>query len=161
MVETEFEHIVTSIQSLLSLIRTPTSTLPSITKQISAISTIVGKVLLSTESTMSQTGNTALRDRADYVVRNLGECRAKMIDMGKEASAEGEWGGMGGGVVTAKEVKEYKTRLAGLAFAMAREIKDLVRVVEEVDAEVANAAMGGQQQQYYAVGGRDDDEDFS
>jgi hypothetical protein len=159
MVETEFEHIVTSIQSLLSLIRTPTSTLPSITHQISSINMVVGKVLLSTESTMSQTGNATLRDRADHVVRNLGDCRAKMIDMGKEANAEGEWGGMGGGIVTAKEVKEYKTRLAGLAFAMAREIKELVRVVEEVDAEVANAAMGRQQQQYYAVE-EDDDEDF-
>jgi hypothetical protein len=39
--------------------------------------------------------------------------------------------------------KEFKSKLAGLAFDMARETKELVRTVEEVDDEARRAIGAG------------------
>lgn len=113
-VELEFEGIVESIQSLLSVIRSDAE-VPVIQKQIDDIATVVGKVLASTEQSMQQTGNMALRDRGDWIVKNLGDCRLKMLAMAEEDASEN--------LATKAEIKEFKRVLAGLAFEMAREIK--------------------------------------
>lgn len=110
-VETQFEGIVESIQSLLSVIRSD-SEIPAIQIQILEIATVVGKVLDSTEAAMAQTGNGMLRERGDIIVAELGDCRSRMVAMASEEDK-----------VSKAEIKEFKSRLAGLAFRMAKEIK--------------------------------------
>jgi len=73
--------------------------------------------------------NAVLRERGEWIVRNLGGCRDRMVAM-KEAMIRGE------GLDADERVgKESKSKLAGLAFDMARETKELVRTVEDIDNE--------------------------
>jgi len=67
-----------------------------------------------------------LRDRGDWIVKNLGSCRERMLEM-REQIDDGSVGEDVG--------KEFKSKLAGLAFDMARETKELVRTVEDIDNE--------------------------
>jgi len=80
--------------------------------QIFEIADVVGKVVHSTQSSMSLTGNMMLRERGQVTVGKLGDCRTKMLDMADQG--EGVIGNAG---------KEFKGKLAGLSFDMAREIK--------------------------------------
>jgi len=81
-------------------------------RKIFEIADVVGKVVHSTQSSMSLTGNTMLRERGQVTVGQLGDCRTKMLDMADQG--EGVIGIVG---------QEFKGKLAGLAFDMAREIK--------------------------------------
>lgn len=103
--ENQTESIVESIQSLLTLIRGET-TLPTLHDHVEPIATVVAAVVAATRAT-------PLRDRAAWIVDNLATCREKMLAMAGEAE-EDEQG---------KITKGYKSRLAGLAFDMARETK--------------------------------------
>lgn len=70
--------------------------------------------------------NAILKDRAQQVVENLEGCRGRMVEL----AAQGEHMDDGGA-----EEKEFKSKLAGCAFELARETKDLVRTVEEIDLD--------------------------
>lgn len=61
---------------------------------------------------MSQTGNKTLRERADWIVKSLAECRTKMSKMVEEELPD-----------DGSAQKEFNSRLAGHCFAMARETK--------------------------------------
>ena len=69
--------------------------------------------------------NHLLKERAQWVVQNLEGCRSKMLELAGAGGGEEEAGGA--------EAKEFKSRLAGCAFDLARETKELVRAVEEID----------------------------
>ena len=87
--------------------------MPIIRNHISDIATVVGKVVTSTETAMSQSGNAILRDRAEKIVRKLSDCRAKLL----EASAEGE------NIGDPALLKDFTNKLPPLAFEIARETK--------------------------------------
>jgi len=127
-VENHFEGIVESIQALLAAIRSDAD-MDTLRSQIFEIADVVGNVVDSTQSSMSLTGNMMLRERGQVTVGKLGDCRAKMLDM----AAIGE------GVIGSAS-KELQGKLAGLSFDMAREIKELVKTVEDIDTE---ARQGG------------------
>jgi ABC-type branched-subunit amino acid transport system ATPase component len=86
---------------------------------------VVGKVLTSTEQSMQQARNVKLREKGEWIVENMGACREKMLDMQTAMMESGE----------IRVEKEFKSKLAGLAFDMARETKELVRTVEDIDNE--------------------------
>ena len=109
--ENHFDGIVKSIQDLLLTIRSDGS-MDILRSQIFEIANIVGNVVDSTQSSMSFTGNLMLRERGQVTVKNLGECRTKMLEMAA----------LGDGV-TGTASKEFKAKLAGYSFDMAREIK--------------------------------------
>ncbi|KAF8543301.1 hypothetical protein BDD12DRAFT_233190 [Trichophaea hybrida] len=122
--ENQTNAIVESIQSLLEAIKSDASA-TELGRHIETVSEIVGGILQATESA----GNGARG--WEWVVTNLRTCRERMRGM-MEDPGEREGGKVG---------KEFKSKLAGLAFDMARETKELVRTVEEVDDE-ARRAMG-------------------
>lgn len=109
--ENHFEGIVESIQALLATIRS-NGDMDLLRDQIFEIADVVGKVVNSTQSSMSLTGNMMLRERGQITVGKLGDCRTKMLDM----AAQGD------GVIGSAS-QDFKGKLAGLSFDMAREIK--------------------------------------
>lgn len=127
--ETQAEGIVESIQSLLSRIRAD-GDMQALRDHVADITNVVTKVVGNTEMAMAQDGNEKLRERGDWIVVNLSGCRDKMTAM----SEEGE-------PVDGPADKEFKGRLAALAFDLARETKDLVRTVEEIDNEARRPPM--------------------
>lgn len=109
--ENHFDGIVKSIQDLLATIRSDGS-MDILRSQIFEIANVVGNVVDSTQSSMSFTGNFILRERGQVTVRKLGDCRTKMLEM--TILGDGALGTVS---------KEFKGKLAGLSFDMAREIK--------------------------------------
>lgn len=121
--ETQAEGIVESIQSLLSRIRAD-GDMQALRNHVANITDVVARVVDNTQTAMAQDGNNKLRERGDWIVANLSGCSDKMTAM----SEEGE-------PVDGPADKEFRGRLAALAFDLARETKDLVRTVEEIDNE--------------------------
>jgi len=109
---TQTNGVIESIQKLLQELRSDQSSLPQLHKHIDDIVLVVGKVVQSTETSMSQTGNKTLRERADWIVKSLAECRTKMSKMVEEELPD-----------DGSAQKEFNSRLAGHCFAMARETK--------------------------------------
>jgi len=103
--------IVESIQLLLTSIRAGDD-MQTLRKHVDHITPVVWKVLQSTESSMQQPGNETLRDRGGWVVANLRKCLQSM----GEISNEGE-------PIDGPADKEFKARLASLAFDLVREAK--------------------------------------
>jgi len=115
--------IVESIQSLLTSIRAGAD-MQTLREHVDNIAPVVWKVLQSTENSMQQPGNEALMDRGGWIVANLSKCLQSMAEM----SNEGE-------PIDGAADKEFKGRLASLAFDLVRETKDLVRTVEDIDSK--------------------------
>ncbi|KAI5789489.1 hypothetical protein FPQ18DRAFT_261537 [Pyronema domesticum] len=126
--ESRTTSIVEAIHLLLESIKSD-STLPLISQHISSISVIISTILSSTEAAMV---NPLLKERGEWIIANLSGCRDKMKMM-EEREQKVEWN---------RRIpdKEFKSKLAGLAFDMARETKELVRCVEEVEGECRGAA---------------------
>jgi hypothetical protein len=95
---------------------------------------VVEKVLSYTRAAMAVEGST-LKDRGEWIVANLGTCMERMQDMRKMVLEEEEEEQVEDEENRGKAGKEFKSRLAGLAFDMARETKELVRTVEDIDNE--------------------------
>ena len=128
--ENQTNGIVESIQSLLEAIKSD-ATAKVLAGHIETISLVVTRVLTSTESAMS--GDDALRERGEWIVQNLGKSRERMQGMVVEWEELDDGGDAPDGADERKVAKESKSKLAGLAFDMARETKVLVRTVEDID----------------------------
>lgn len=120
-----------TIQSLVSSIRSEAG-ITAITTELSAIASVVGNVVTSTETAMSSTGNAELRMQAKGIVKKLSECRTKLIeaedkgrkiaDMGDDDAGRGEM-----------EWRMWTQSLPPIAFEIARETKELVQRVDVID----------------------------
>ncbi|KAI5787655.1 hypothetical protein DFH27DRAFT_221162 [Peziza echinospora] len=143
-VETQFEGIVESISTLLDAIRKDKA-MDILRDEIYEIGSVVGKVVDSTQSSMSVTSNVMLREKGEWIVKKLADCRGKMMDMGDQGAR------LQGGAT-----KEFKGKLAGLAYDMAREIKELVKTVEDIDNEGRQDSGLDAAVQEYMMGGGDD-----
>jgi hypothetical protein len=80
---------------------------------ITDIANVVGKVITSTETAMSQTGNVELRDRGGPIVKKLNDCRVRLMAASKEGIA----------IEDPSLFKDFTNRLVPLAFDTARETK--------------------------------------
>ncbi|RVD86988.1 uncharacterized protein DFL_005238 [Arthrobotrys flagrans] len=116
--------VIESIQRLLQEIRSEDSHLRTLRPLMDDVILFVGKVIQSTENAMDTARSGKLRDRIGQIVKSLDESMHQMLGM-KIEDIENE----------GKASKDFNARLAGHCFAMARETKELVRVVEEIDNE--------------------------
>ncbi|OJD14772.1 hypothetical protein AJ78_04922 [Emergomyces pasteurianus Ep9510] len=142
--EDQTEGVVQSIQALVSSIRAEPDDMSAIRTHIDAISAVVGKVISATESAMkrqqhqhphdqSPNSNTlALRDRAGPIIRILSDCRDRLAEAGVEGSR----------AMSASEMREVTGKLPPIAFQIARETKELVQRLDQMDMMGTGTGMG-------------------
>lgn len=122
--------LVQTIQSLVSSIRSEAG-ITAISNELSAIAGVVGKVVGSTQTAMSSTGNAELRVQGEPIVKKLETCRQRLIDAGdkgKRIASSGDDSGKG-----EVEWRMWTQTLPPIAFEIARETKELVQRVDIID----------------------------
>jgi G protein-coupled receptor kinase-interacting protein 1 C term len=122
--EDQTDSLVHSIQSLVGSIRAEAE-LHQIRTHISTIANVVGQVVSATENSMPV--SSSLRSQVEPIVRNLANCKSRLISASAESEGLGDKG----------RVREFMSKLPPLAFEIARETKELVQRVEMVDQEGA------------------------
>lgn len=123
--EGQTEGIVSSIQKLLSAIRADAR--PQVLQaHMGEIVTIVGLV----SSTMREAFLTSLtlRSQAGKVVDGLDACTSRIRDMENSAAM----------ITDQQATKEFKQKLAGVAFDTAKQTKELSIILQNVDDEVVD-----------------------
>jgi hypothetical protein len=116
---------------LVSSIRSETG-VTAITAELSAIASVVGNIVTSTETAMSSTGNAELRTQAKDIVKKLSGCRTKLIeaaDKGRKIADMGDDDGGRGEM----EWRVWTQSLSPIAFEIARETKELGQWVDLID----------------------------
>jgi len=116
---------------LVSSIRSETG-VTAITAELSAIASVVGNIVTSTETAMSSTGNAELRTQAKDIVKKLSGCRTKLIeaaDKGRKIADMGDDDGGRGEM----EWRVWTQSLSPIAFEIARETKELGKWVDLID----------------------------
>ncbi|PGG98461.1 hypothetical protein GX51_06805 [Blastomyces parvus] len=167
--EDQTEGVVQSIQALVSSIRAEPDNMSAIRTHIDAISAVVGKVIDATESTITRqqqhqthhhqstnTNNndshnhnntdlnnnnnnhnnhnhTILRDRAGPIIRILSECRDRLAQAGAEGSQ----------AMSVGEMREVTGKLPPIAFQIARETKELVQRLDQMEMMGSGNHSGG------------------
>ncbi|ELR06531.1 hypothetical protein GMDG_02166 [Pseudogymnoascus destructans 20631-21] len=124
--EDQTAFLVQMIQSLVSSIRSDNG-VGAIIAELASIAAVVEKVMSATETSMDDRSDAAaqLRHEAESIVRKLEVCRERVLDAG-ERGAE---------LATDAERKVWTQGLPPVAFEIARETKELVRVVDGLDEE--------------------------
>jgi hypothetical protein len=122
--------LVQEIQSLVKSIRAEEG-ITAISTQITAIADVVAKVVSSTETAMSSSGNGPLRTQGGPILKDLSACRQRLIEAGERGRAiadeareddEGE-----------REWRAWTQSLPPIAFEIAKQTKKLVMEVDEID----------------------------
>ncbi|EEH10955.1 conserved hypothetical protein [Histoplasma capsulatum G186AR] len=162
--EDQTEGVVQSIQALVSSIRAEPDDMSVISTHINAISDVVGKVISATESAMirqqhkhqnpdpnsihdndndrynnnnpnnNPNNNTiTLRDRAGPIIRILADCRDSLAEVGEEGSR----------AMSASEMREVTGKLPPIAFRIARETKELVQRLDQMEIMGVGVREGG------------------
>ncbi|TVY94244.1 Protein SPA2 [Lachnellula willkommii] len=128
--EDQTAMLVQNIQSLVSSIRSEAG-IGDIAIQITAIADNVGKVVSSTETAMSSTGNAMLRSQGEPILRKLSNCRQRILDageLGRDIADEGRDDEEG-----EQAWRAWNQSLPPIAFEIARETKELVLKVDTID----------------------------
>lgn len=114
-------EVISTIQTLLSAIKTPDSTTGTLKEGAKAIGEVVGQMFDATSVSMAQSRNVQLREHGRWVVQSLADCGRRM-DMlcSNDKSDDDDYAD-----------KHFKQRLAGIAFDIAKCTKELVKTVEE------------------------------
>ncbi|KAG0635296.1 hypothetical protein HOY80DRAFT_1094038 [Tuber brumale] len=121
LLETQMVGIVESIRLLLASIRDGDD-MQTLRKHVGNITPVVWEVLQSTENSMQESSNGTLMEREGWIVANLSKCLQSMRAM----SNEGE-------PIDGPADKEFRGRLASLAFDLVRETKELIRTLEDIN----------------------------
>lgn len=124
--------LVQNIQSLVSSIRSEAG-ITAISNQITSIASVVGKVVNSTETSMSSTSNGHLRTQAEPILRKLSGCRQRLVDAGEKGriiADEGREDDEG-----ERLWRQWNQSLPPIAFEIARETKELVLRVDIIDGD--------------------------
>ena len=125
--EDQTEGLVGSIQALVSSIRADDS-LPVVRNHIDTISDVVSKVISSVHSSVegATTKTTAdLRDRAGPVIELLEQCRDDLVSTGAD----------GDHLTDPTEIRQITGKLPPIAFQVARETKELVQRIDQLQYE--------------------------
>ncbi|KAK2873462.1 hypothetical protein FQN49_002354 [Arthroderma sp. PD_2] len=121
--EDQTSSLVHSIQSLVASIRGE-DPMSAIQMHINTIADAVEKVVSSTETAMAKPdANPALRERAVPVVEILARQRDDLLDIGAEGSKTSD----------PAEIRELNSKLPPIAFQIARETKELVQRVDQIE----------------------------
>lgn len=108
----------------------------AISDQIDAIAAVVGKVINSTETAMTSTGNSGLRTQGDPILKKLANCRERLVEAGergREIADEGRDDDEG-----ERAWRAWNQSLPPIAFEIARETKELVLRVDVIDSDRAD-----------------------
>lgn len=120
--------VISTIQSLLSSIKEPQSTKGSLRQESNAINQVIGQMVDATSISMNQSRNANLKEHGSWVVQSLEDCARRMTTLCqldkdgilKEIKSDSDYAD-----------KNFKQRLAGIAFDVAKCTKELVKTVEE------------------------------
>lgn len=124
-------QVISTIQSLLSAIKTPSATRGDLSERSMAITEVISQMTEATNTSMNQTRNYQLKEHGSWVVRSLEDCNHRMNTLCKPTADK-------------KNLdfadKNFKQRLAGISFDIAKCTKELVKTVEEASLkeDIAN-----------------------
>ncbi|KAI1951869.1 component of the polarisome [Ophidiomyces ophidiicola] len=123
--EDQTEGLVQSIQALVASIRAEDH-ISIVKTHVTSISNVVGNVVSCTEDAMAQVNaNPNLRARAGPVVEILSACASKLADAGQAGSQLSD----------PERIQELTAKLPPIAFQIARETKELVQRVDQLEME--------------------------
>ncbi|ANZ77056.1 BA75_03712T0 [Komagataella pastoris] len=131
--------VISTIQTLLKSIKDPDATRGELRMSASAIHKVIDQMTEATNISMSQTRNGQLRAHGSWVVQSLDGCSRRMAALCIFRDDEND---------SDYADKNFKQRLAGVAFDVARCTKELVKSVEEAkikdDIAVLDARLTGE-----------------
>lgn len=121
-------QVISTIQSLLSSIKEPQSTKGNLRRESNAINQVIGQMAGATSISMNQSRNANLKKHGSWVVQSLEDCGRRMTTLchlNSDGSIKYD--------TTDDDYadKNFKQRLAGIAFDVAKCTKELVKTVEE------------------------------
>ncbi|EER29598.1 hypothetical protein CPC735_072800 [Coccidioides posadasii C735 delta SOWgp] len=120
--EDQTEGLIQSIQALVASIRAEDD-ISVVRTHITSISNVVKNVVSCTEDAIAQpNANRSLRERAGPVIGLLSSCCDKLIEAGDQASSP-------------EQIREVTAKLPPIAFQIARETKELVQRVDQLEME--------------------------
>ncbi|CAK7905791.1 hypothetical protein CAAN3_08S02586 [[Candida] anglica] len=124
-------QVISTIQSLLSAIKKPDSTRNDLCQKARAITEVISQMTEATNTSMNQTRNAQLKEHGSWVVRSLEDCNHRMNILCKPS---------GDKALQDFADKNFKQRLAGISFDIAKCTKELVKSVEEASLkeDIAN-----------------------
>lgn len=126
--EDQTEGLIHTIQSLVSSIRSE-EPISSVGGHIATISAVVGNVVSSTDQAMDKAEiSPTVRERLGPVVQNLADCSDRLSRTG----AQGE------GVDNPTHLREITSKLPPIAFEIARETKELVQRIGQLELDQAD-----------------------
>lgn len=129
--------VISTIQTLLSSIKQQSVQRGVLKESAGAINFVIEQMTEATNNSMSQTRNAQLREHGRWVVESLVDCDKRMKALCNQKAADSELAD-----------KNFKQRLAGVSFDIARCTKELVKSVEEaaIKEEIAilDARMSGE-----------------
>jgi uncharacterized coiled-coil protein SlyX len=130
--------VISTIQALLSAIKLADSTKGDLRSGSKAINDVVSQMVEATSNAMKQSRNSQLKEHGRWVVDSLSDCGRRMDILCKPAGEDD--------LDEDYADKNFKQRLAGIAFDVAKCTKELVKSVEEANLkeEIAhlNARLG-------------------
>lgn len=124
--ESQTVSVIDSIQDLLTGIK-GNATYFEVRANVSLITSTVQPVIDATHKSMTQTRNWRLKDLGKYIVDSLESCCERMSALYADSSVFDDH---------MIPDRQFKQRLAGISFDMARCTKELVKTVEEVSLKM-------------------------
>lgn len=115
-------QVISTIQDLLSAIKKPDATRGDLRVNSKAISEVISQMTEATNTSMNQTRNHQLKEHGSWVVKSLEDCNHRMLVLCKPIAEKQDLDFAD---------KNFKQRLAGISFDIAKCTKELVKTVEE------------------------------
>lgn len=124
-------QVISTIQSLLSAIKKPDATRGELREKSKAITIVISQMAEATNTSMNQTRNFQLKKHGSWVVTSLEDCNHRMNILCRPNSDKND---------ADFADKNFKQRLAGISFDIAKCTKELVKTVEEASLkeEISN-----------------------
>lgn len=121
-------QVITTIQSLLTSIKEPKPTKGNLRGESNAINQVIRQMVGATSISMDQSRNANLKEHGSWVVQSLEDCSRRILIL-CELQKDGNFEILDYDNDFAD--KNFKQRLAGIAFDIAKCTKELVKTVEE------------------------------
>lgn len=115
-------QVISTIQDLLSAIKKPDATRGDLRENSGAISEVIRQMTEATNTSMNQTRNYQLKEHGSWVVKSLEDCNHRMNALCRPNAEKDD---------LEFADKNFKQRLAGISFDIAKCTKELVKTVEE------------------------------
>lgn len=115
-------QVISTIQDLLSAIKKPDATRGELRTNSKAISEVISQMTEATNTSMNQTRNHQLKEHGSWVVKSLEDCNHRMYTLCRPTAEKEDLDFAD---------KNFKQRLAGISFDIAKCTKELVKTVEE------------------------------